>query len=121
MGTLYHFERLIKKYAIDFPVVTLKDGHYEAGDWIEGEIKHRDKRSGAMIPLPEEKIFGSGGTYKKEDRRLLVLEEIPFHAYVFINNKKYQVLEDIDFSYYAGFYSYILKRVDSFDRTEEFK
>ncbi len=121
MGILYHFERLIKKYAIDFQVVTLKDGHYEAGDWIEGEMKSCDWRSGAIIPLPEEKIFGSGGTYKKEDKRLFVLEEIPFHAYVLINNKKYQVLEDIDFSYYAGFYSYILKRVDSFDRTEEFK
>lgn len=121
MGILYDFERLIKKYAIELQVVILKEGHYEAGDWIEGEIEQCEQKLGAVIPLSDQKVISNGGIYKKEDKRLLILEEAPLNSYILIDNKKYQVLEDTDFSNYAGFYSYILKRVDNFDRPAKLK
>lgn len=117
----FNFTRLINKYAVDCQLVrSSTGGRYVGGNWVPVESPESEKISGAIVPMTDMKIYQSGGTYTKHDRELITEINIPLEptAHVIYQGNKYQVESDVDYSVYAGFHAYILKRVGAFDRAE---
>lgn len=122
MGAIFDFDRLIRKYSTDCLLVCGADGgKYEAGNWIPGSAKEPEPVSGAIIPMANRKIYQSGGTYTEHDREFVTRREIPLEpaAYLIHEEARYEVQEGVDYSKYAGFYTYNLKRVSVFDKPEK--
>ena len=119
MGQMFDVSRLIKKYSIPCSLETASsDGQYVGGEWIPGTPAPAAEVKGALIPMKDRKIYQSGGTYTESDREFLTLEKIPLEptGYLTYQGVRYQVQENTDYSGYAGFYAYNLKRVGAFDR-----
>ncbi len=119
MGTLYNFNRLIRKYSMDCQLLSeASSGSYIGGEWVPEEAPPPQDITGAVIPMTDRKIYQSGGTYTEQDREFITLMEIPLEPvhYIVHGKAKYQVQGNTDYSDYAGFYAYNLKRVGAFDR-----
>lgn len=115
---LYNFTRLIKKYSVPFHFLVKTKGHYESGKWIEGAETKRES-FGAIIPLPESKIYQSGGTYTTKDRQLFLttpLDKALVGTQVVYNKNLYNVEQETDYNAYADVVVYTLKWVSAFDR-----
>lgn len=119
MGLLFNFKRLIDKYSVSCKLISESDsGSYVGGEWVPDTEGSAREIAGAVIPMTTRKIYQSGGTYTEHDREFVTLEEIPLEPvhYILYKNLKYQVQENTDYSDYAGFHVYNLKRVEVFDR-----
>lgn len=116
---LYKFDRLIKKYSVTCILTAeASSGRYEGGEWLPDPSPPGCEITGALIPMLDRKIYQSGGTYTEQDRELLTSIEIPLEPvhYIAYQGAKYKVESKTDYSDYAGFYAYNLKRVGAFDR-----
>lgn len=119
IGLLYDFTRLIKKYSNEAEVIKVLEGRYVNGRYVNGETVTK-KIIGAVIPLKDSKIYQSGGTLTASDRQMYTLEALGEdlnNVKVFYHNKHYKVEEDTDYSDYANVHVYVLKRIDSFDKS----
>lgn len=115
----YDFKRLIKKYSADCKFLAeYTDGSYVGGEWVPAPNLPPEDITGAVVPMTDRKIFQSGGTYTEQDREFITFREISLETphWVVYKGMKYLVMENSDYSDYAGFYAYNLKRVGAFDR-----
>lgn len=122
MGLLYDFSRLIEKYSVSCQLVRETGaGSYIGGNWIPELAPAPEIIEGALIPMKDQKIYQSGGTYTQNDREFITMMAIPLEpaAYVIFQGIKYHVESENDYSIYAGFHDYNLKRVEAFDRTKK--
>lgn len=122
MKKVFNFERLINKYSVDCQLLMgAAGGNYAGGNWVPDAVPEPKELSGAILPMTERKLYQSGGTYTESDRVLLTFQEIPLEGKVFVvyKGRRYEVQENTDYSDYADFYSYNLKRVNVFDRTKK--
>lgn len=119
MRKLFHFDRLIAKYSVSCKLFSeASGGSYVGGEWAPDPAPPARDITGAAIPMAGRKIYQSGGTYTEQDREFITLTEIPLEPahYIVHKGSKYKVQENTDYSGYAGFYAYSLKRVGAFDR-----
>lgn len=117
----FDFSRLINTYSVECLLLSESvSGSYIGGEWVPGAEAVSESIKGAVIPMTAHKLYQSGGTYTEQDREFITYKEISLEPSHFIVYKglKYQVLENTDYSDYAGFYAYNLKRVGAFDRPE---
>lgn len=110
---LYNFSRLINKYSVSFTLKRVQDGHFDAGKWVNG-AETVTELTGAIAPMNERKIYGSGGAYSTQDRELYLSKplEAPLSALkVVYKGNTYTVEEGRNFEDYADVAVYILKWV----------
>ena len=112
----YNFERLINKYAVTCQLVTMEEGHWEAGEWQEGNQTISTIR-GAVIPISQKRMQSSGGSYQLGDCEFITTRDIPLSSDTFLiyKEKKYKLTDTIDYSEYADFKTYLGKGVSAFD------
>lgn len=109
---LYNFTRLISKYSVAFCLHRTKGG-YVGGKWEAGSEIVSQMR-GAIVPLSDRKVYGSGGTYTTQDRELYLTTPLqaPLSEYrVVYNGNYYAVEEGRNYEDYADVAVYILKWV----------
>lgn len=114
---LYNFTRLIKKYKCNFTVVTQTGGTYEGGIYVP-ENKTETEMIGAIVPLGENKIYQSGGSYTTQDRNLYMFKQIPkplLSGKVIYKGNIYSIEENTDYSEYCDAFIYTLRRVSALD------
>lgn len=114
MSKLYDFTRLVRKYSGPIEIITYGNGEYVDGKYVKGEAKIIETE-GAVVPMPQRKIYQSGGTLKTTDRQLYMLKEIPRPldgAEVKHKGKTYSVEEDTDYTDYGDVTVYVLKWVE---------
>lgn len=124
MGVLFDFNRLLKKYGAECQLIReTGGGMYVGGNWVPGPAREPEMVSGAVVPMTDRKIYQSGGTYTEQDRELITMTEIPLEpaAYILHRGKRYHVESENDYSGYAGFHDYNMKRVSAIDRSEQDK
>lgn len=118
MSKLYDFTRLVNKYSKSFEVVYQQDGgSYVGGKYVSaGTVT--EAATGAIIPMSERKIYGSGGTYTAKDRQLIMLEPVkgPLKGVkVRYKGCEYSVEQETDHTDYSDVNVYWLKWVSNFD------
>ena len=109
---LYDFSRLIHKYSVEF-CLHKKQGEYVGGKWEVGNEIVKNMY-GAIVPMPDRKLYSSGGTYTASDRELYLFEPLTDNLsdyQISYNDKVFNVEESRDFGDYADAYVYILKYV----------
>lgn len=122
MGLLFDFSRLIGKYSVDCLLVREPSGGtYVGGNWVPETAVPPEPINGALVPMPDRKIYQSGGTYTEQDREFITGAGIPLEpaAYIMHRGIRYHVESENDYSEYAGFHDYNLKRVGAVDRPKE--
>lgn len=122
MGLLFDFSRLIGKYSVECQLIRESGGgQYAGGNWVPEPAGPPEPVSGALIPMTDRKIYQSGGTYTEQDREFITETVIPLEpaAYIVHRAIRYHVESENDYSGYAGFHDYNLKRVSAIDRTKE--
>lgn len=108
---LYNFKRLIEKYATSFQLIRESGGKYVGGKWEAGE-KMTEERRGAIIPMSDAKIYGSGGTYTTKDRELFLTKPLsePLSEYRVIHKgDEYAIESGKNFEDFADVAVYTLK------------
>ena len=115
---IYKFNRLIKKYTVDCQLVSVSEGKWVAGSWVDGETTIEPIR-GAIVPMTEKRLNNSGGDYKQGDCEFITTAPIELHSdtHILYKDKKYKLEENTDYSDYADFYTYVARRVSAFDTT----
>ena len=116
---LYNFKRLIKKYSVTF-CLHKSQGGYVSGKWEEGGELVKEMR-GAIVPMSDRKIYGSGGTYTSQDRELYVSEPLEgslSDVKVVYKDNTYAVEEGRNFEDYADAAVYTLKWVSKNDSAQ---
>lgn len=122
MGKLYNFDRLIKKYSVECQLIQeTRGGSYVGGNWVPEADGDPVTIHGAVIPMTDRKVYQSGGIYTEQDRELITKTAIPLEpaAYIMYQGNRYHVESENDYSEYAGFHDYNLKRVSAIDRPKE--
>lgn len=112
---LYNFSKLINKYSATFRLVKEASGHFDKGKWIEDESQEVEMR-GAIVPLSDRKIYGSGGTYTSQDRELYLSQPLKGSLSDFkvvYKGNSYAIEDSRDFEDYADVAVYTLKRVSA--------
>lgn len=123
MGLLFDFSRLLGKYSVECQLIRESGGgKYVGGNWVPEPTRPPEPVSGAVIPMTDRKIYQSGGTYTEQDREFITETEIPLEpvAYIVHQGLRYHVESENDYSEYAGFHDYNLKRVGAVDRSKEY-
>lgn len=113
-----HFNRLIGKYSVTAVLLIPGEAGYDAGKYIQGPPQKKEIR-GAIIPLPERKIYQPGGNFTEKDRHLFLKTPLdcPLEgAKVEYQRNTYSIEEETDHTDYADIAVYVLKWVSSFDR-----
>ena len=122
MGIIYDFTRLLEKYSVSCELIREGGGgSYVGGNWLPEHAAPPEMEKGAVIPMKDQKVYQSGGTYTQGDREFITLARIPLEpaAYIIFQGIKYHVESENDYSIYAGFHDYNLKRVGAFERPEK--
>ena len=117
MPKLYNFMRLIKKYSTSFTFLMPKAGSYVGGKFIESEAEEI-AALGAIIPMPESKIYVSGGTYTSKDKQLYMLQPLTKAlqgAKIKYKNNIYSIEQETEYTEYCDVAVYNLKWVSRFD------
>lgn len=112
---LYNFDRLIDKYSVDFTLVSISEGNYIGGKYVAGNRTETPCR-GAIVPLPDKKIYQSGGTLTTKDRQLYMKTPIsdPLKTTkVNYKSNEYSIEQDTNWGDYANAFVYVLKWVSS--------
>lgn len=118
MGKRFDFTRLLKKYSVFCQLIReTGGGKYEGGNWVPDPPSAPVAIDGVLIPMTDRKVYQSGGAYTEQDRELITETRIPLEpaAYIVHQGIRYHVESESDYSEYAGFYDYNLKRVGAFD------
>ncbi|WP_144472007.1 hypothetical protein [Bacillus pumilus] len=113
----FNFMKLIEKYSVTFDLIVQSAGDYDdLGQWKDGESITTTQK-GALVVLPSQLIYQSGGRLTTFDRQLYISKsvEIPLKSKVIYKESSYHVESMNPFEDYADFNSYILKAVSSFD------
>ncbi|WP_426005355.1 hypothetical protein [Bacillus sp. DWP3-1] len=113
----FNFMKLIDKYSVTFDLIVQSEGDYDdIGRWQDGEPITTTQK-GALVVLPSQLIYQSGGRLTTFDRQLYISKsvEIPLKSKVIYKGSSYHVESTNPFEDYADFNSYILKAVSSFD------
>lgn len=111
MNKLYDFKRLINKYSVSFDLQRMTEGTWVSGKWEEGLTETIPMR-GAIVPMSENKIYHSGGTYTADDRELYVSEALGADLTtlkVLYKGNTYGVENSRNFDEYTDAYIYNLK------------
>lgn len=113
---LYNFARLIKKYSVTCKLETTADGYWSGGDYHEGKPVTVDVK-GAVVPISEERIQDSGGSYKRGDCEFITTETIAAtdKTHLTHNGKRYKLEKSTDYSDYADFNVYVARGASNFD------
>lgn len=122
MGLLFDFSRLIEKYGVSCQLLRESGGgKYVGGNWVPEPAGEPEMVYGAVIPMASRKIYQSGGTYTEQDREFITETEIPLEptAYIVHHSARYHVESENDYSEYASFHDYNLKRVGAIDKPKE--
>lgn len=109
---LYDFTRLINKYSVPF-CFHRTQGSFVGGKWEQGGESVK-QMIGAIVPLSDKKIYGSGGTYTSKDRELYLSEPLKndlAECSVVYNGNRYAVEEGRNFNDYADAAVYTLRWV----------
>lgn len=117
MNKLYNFKRLIKKYSVKFEMITQTDGAYINGHYQEGKETVKTI-TGALVPLSENKLTKSGGTYTAKDKQLYLTTPITSplkNTKIRYKGQEYSLQQETDHSDYADAYVYMAKWVSAFD------
>ena len=112
---LYNFTNLIRKYSVTFRLVKEASGHFDNGKWIENDSQEIEMR-GAIVPLSDRKVYGSGGTYTSQDRELYLSQPLSGSLSDFrvvYKGNTYSIEDSRDFEDYADVAVYTLKRVSA--------
>ena len=117
MGKLYNFIRLIRKYSVTYELLTTSEGGYVNGKYQAG-VSTTEERKGAIVPLPQRKIYQSGGYYTSKDRTLF--SSTPIVSALKDTKVRYQgstfnVEEETPYGDYSDAYIYTLKWVSTVD------
>ncbi|MCP1147391.1 hypothetical protein [Bacillus sp. 1735sda2] len=113
----FNFIKLIDKYSVTFDLIVQSAGDYDdLGRWQDSESITTTQK-GALVVLPSQLIYQSGGRLTTFDRQLYISKsvEIPLKSKVIYKESSYHVESMNPFEDYADFNSYILKAVSSFD------
>lgn len=114
MAKLYNFDRLIDKYSVDFTLVSIAEGSYIGGKYV-GDVSTETACREAIVPMPDNKIYQSGGAITTQDRLLIMRSPItePLkNAKVRYKGNTYKIEQSTDYSDYADVYIYTLKWVE---------
>lgn len=113
---LYKFARLIKKYSVSCQLVSVSEGAWSAGTYVEGETTTTDIR-GAVVPITEKRIQNSGGSLKQGDCEFITTQPIVINSntHIIHKGKTYKLEDTTDYSDYADFNVYVARRVSAFD------
>ena len=110
---LYDFSRLIRKYSVTFYLRKMAAGKYVSGKWVDGAPIDQ-KMEGAIVPISDRKLYGSGGTFTSKDRELYLMEPITGDLNEFkviYNGDEYSIEAGKNFEDYANVAVYNLKWV----------
>lgn len=115
---MFNFYNLITKYGVWFECINAKGGYVD-GEWQSGQ-KSVTPCFGAIVSLPESKLYQSGGTLTTQDRNLYMVEPLPVSwkdCTVRHGGNEYRVEADSanGNETFTGVYSYVLKWVSVFD------
>ena len=110
-----NFNGLIDRYSVEFEIITTAKGEYVGGEYVEGQSTSVKKR-GAIVSIPQRKIYQSGGHLTAKDLRLFTYEAVE-STKIKYKGCTYSVEESGDYSEFAGVYSYILKWVNGFEHS----
>lgn len=118
---MFSFKRLVNKYS-KHPVYELKEGEgfndpMQGGIWVPGKIEEIEIDNAAIVPLRnEELMYGDGGTYSREDRKLYCYTRLDKGSVVRHKDKAYTVSERLDYEDFdEGLNIYSLIRGDGND------
>lgn len=114
MPKLYNFKRLIEKYSVDFTLVSISEGSYVGGKYVEG-VKTETQCRGAVEPISDSKIYQSGGALTTKDRRLFMknpIEQSLTNSKVIHKGNVYKIEQEANYEDYADAYIYTLKWVE---------
>lgn len=118
---IFNFARLVNKYSVDCVLVTVAQGEYVAGEYVEGAAARAPIRA-AVISMSQSKIYQSGGRLTSADRTMYVLtaqDQIDLESsnsyYLEHGGSRYKVeAAGLYGEDYADFNEYTLRKVDSF-------
>ena len=114
MSKLYNFKRLIEKYSVDFTLVSISEGSYVGGKYVEG-IKTETQCRGAIVPISDSKIYQSGGALTIKDRQLFMkspIEQSLTNSKIRYKGNVYKIEHETNHEDYADAYIYTLKWVE---------
>lgn len=112
---MYNFVDLIRRHSVPFELVSNSGGSYIDGKWKNG-LQTISARFGAIIPLPERKIYSSGGTYTSKDRNLFMSTPITSplkETQVRYKGDLFNIEEETDYSDYSAAFIYVLRWVSA--------
>ncbi|EHQ63675.1 hypothetical protein PDENDC454_04389 [Paenibacillus dendritiformis C454] len=111
------FEGLLHRFSKPYQVIVKTEWHLDqsTGDWIPGGEPETVTDYGAIVALPEQTVFQSGGMYTVKDRHLYTKRTIPAQTEVLHGGEKYKVQDDNDYAGYTTVNRYVLKRVSVLD------
>lgn len=116
----YDFTDLIRRHSVPFEVVAFTKGGYVGGKYQKG-LQTVTEREGAILPMTDNKIYQSGGTYSTKDRMLYMSTPIDgaFDTLkIRYDGNMYGIESAQDFSEYSDAYIYTLKWVEPVNGSE---
>ena len=119
--TRYHFEKLIDKYSTHITVIAPPEERYEHGRLVRS-VAWEKQLFGAVVPMPNQKVYQAGGYYSASDRQLYLKTPLPkpvADVKIRHKNQLYKVEAETDYSDFGDVYVYVLKWVSSFDEPEK--
>ena len=114
MAKLYNFDRLIDKYSVDFTLVSVSEGSYVGGKYVEG-TKTETLCRGAVVPVSDSKIYQSGGVITAKDRQLYMkkpVEKSLTGSKIKFRGNVYKIEQETNYDDYANVCIYMLKWVE---------
>lgn len=116
----YNFTDLIRRHSVPFEVVSYTKGSYIGGHYQKG-TEGVVQRFGAILPMTDNKIYQSGGTYSTKDRMLYISNPIEgkFDTLkVRYDGSLYSIEAAQEFTDYSDAYIYTLKWVEPVSGSE---
>lgn len=107
---IFNFERLIRKYGVQGASIEVAG---ESG-WVDGEYVEQPPQQVplqcAIVPMATRTVYDSGGRYTTADRTMYTQQQLPLQSIVTYRDATYSVEEISDYTEYADFYTYQLKK-----------
>jgi hypothetical protein len=117
------FRPMIEQFGVPFTAfVEISEGHYQDGDWLEGE-KQPVPSIGVILPLSEDDLEFAGvsayasseirdpavGSYSVKDRKLYTTQPLKLGQKITYKNITYTILNFKDYSDYADVFIYVAR------------
>ena len=112
-----NFDSLIDRYSVEFEVLPKQSGRYVGGEYVESEKRTPVLKRGAIVSIPQRKIYQSGGYLTSKDLRLFIYSPLEgSDLMVRYKDSIYSVEDESDHQEFAGVTSYTLKFVSVFNK-----